>query len=78
MATHDKAGNGSFELDRVEAKILRVEPGDIIALRVPFELTPDQAKELSEQGRASFPGHTVAVLSGDIDVVIVREAEPLP
>jgi hypothetical protein len=66
------------EFSLVEAKILRLEPGDIIALRYPRELSVEQAQQLKELGEAAFRGHTVAVLSGDIDVVIVREPEPLP
>jgi hypothetical protein len=65
------------ETPLVEAKILRLEPGDIIALRVADELSPDQAKLLQEAGKAAFPGHDVAVLSGGIDLVVVREPEPM-
>ena len=64
-------------LRTVEAKILRLEPGDIIALRFDRELTAEQARLLQEQGRLAFPGHHVAVLTGGVDLVVVREAEPL-
>jgi hypothetical protein len=65
------------DLPIVEAKILRVEPGDIIALRLSEEISVEQAQRSREYGEAAFPGHTVAVLSGGIDLVVVREAEPM-
>lgn len=61
----------------VEAKILRLEPGDMIALRTVDELSSEQARLLKEQAEIAFPGHVVAVLAGGIDIVVVREPEPM-
>lgn len=64
-------------LDLVQAKILRLEPGDIIALRYEDDLPAEQARRLKEYGEAAFPGHSVVVLTGGVDLVVVREAEPI-
>jgi hypothetical protein len=77
MDEHGHVEDLTDRLDLVEAKILFLEPGDIIALRYPGLLTPKQAESLKADGEAAFPGHVVAVLSQGIDVVIVREPEPM-
>jgi hypothetical protein len=62
-----------LDFEVVKAKVLQLEPGDAIALVCADVVSVEQAKLLREQGEAAFPGHTVVVLSGGVDVAIVRE-----
>lgn len=58
----------------VEAvKILRLEPGDTIVLRVPFPMRGESLRNLSAIWAKQFVGHKTVVLDSGMDVEIVRE-----
>jgi flagellar motor switch protein FliM len=56
-----------------EAQILRLQPGDVIALTVEQSLSMEQIDQLKKQAEKAFGTSKVAVLSGGINVSIVRD-----
>lgn len=63
-------------LDNVtEAKVVKVEPGDVIFLRVEGQrISPDIAKAIKEQAKAIWPDNEIVVGAG-VDVAIVRPSD---
>jgi hypothetical protein len=59
----------------LDAQILRLEPGDRIAIKSQRHLTVEQAEMLKRQLEAVWPGFPVVVLPPELDLVIVREGE---
>lgn len=59
-----------------EVRVLRVQPGDILVVRVPALFTQQEAALVRAQFELRFPDNDVAVLAG-ADVVLMR-TEPEP
>lgn len=52
------------------AKIVRVQPGDVIAIKLDHLVSDLEADEIIAQAEGAFPGHRVVIVErGDIDVV---------
>lgn len=68
----------SGQLDTFEhVQVLRLEPGDTLVLKVPRELTAEQADDVRQQLEARFPGYPALVMSGDMDLSVVeQQADP--
>jgi hypothetical protein len=49
---------------------IRLEPGDVLALKVNFELSLDELAVIKEQFDSAFPDHRTVVLT-DCDLTIV-------
>jgi hypothetical protein len=54
-----------------EAKVVRVEPGDVIWLKTELHLTAAQAVAIKESAKRIWPDNEIAI-GQDIDLVIVR------
>lgn len=54
------------------AKVLRLQPGDVVVLRVGHELSDQEHHKLMEQARLLFPDHKVMVLSPGADLEVFR------
>jgi hypothetical protein len=61
-----------------EARILRLEPGDVIVLRTPLRLSFEQIAELEEQVTDRFPSHKAIVLAGGMELTIARPEGTTP
>jgi hypothetical protein len=55
------------------AKILRLQPGDIVVLRVRQELSEHDHVAFMEHAKLLFPDHQVAVLTGDDELQVFRK-----
>jgi flagellar motor switch protein FliM len=67
------------EIELSEASILRLQPGDVVALKVAVEISTEQAYRIQEQWKAAMGrlGHDdvgVVVLAPGIDLTVVRPA----
>lgn len=56
-----------------EAKVVRVEPGDVIFLRTDMRLGVGQAQAIKEQAREIWPDNQI-VVAQELDIEIVRPA----
>lgn len=52
--------------------VVNVQPGDILVLRHPEELSAEQAVFLREHVEEIFPGHQCVVLSGGLELAVAR------
>lgn len=55
-----------------EARILRLEPGDIIALRVSYQMSDREYDELSRRCKNVFPDHRIVVFERMDSIDILR------
>ena len=62
----------SIELVKAEAKVITVQPGDIIAVKYPGMLSLDAITRLKEQIKGKFPDCEVAILCEGMDLEIYR------
>jgi hypothetical protein len=61
-----------------KVEILRLEPGDVLAVKAPDRLTASEAAKIKEQFTEQFPDHKVLLYSG-MDLAVVRPCpEPQP
>jgi hypothetical protein len=54
-------------------EVVRVQPGDHLVVRCPQKLRPEQAEAIAEQLKRRFPDQQVSVLSGDMQLSVVRQ-----
>lgn len=55
------------------ARVLRLQPGDIVVLRVRNELSEQQHADFMEHAKVLFPDHKVVVLTGDDELQVFRK-----
>jgi hypothetical protein len=55
------------------AKVLRLQPGDIVVLRVHEELSPRDHAAFMENAKLLFPDHQLMVLTGDDELQVFRK-----
>jgi|SwirhisoilCB3_FD_contig_31_16943828_length_463_multi_3_in_0_out_0_2 DNA-binding NarL/FixJ family response regulator len=55
------------------AKVLRLQPGDIVVLRVRRELSDEELPDFTENVKRLFPDHKVVVLTGDDELQVFRK-----
>lgn len=55
-----------------EVRLLRVQPGDVIALFIEKHITDAEFEELSARMRVSFPDNKIALFEGGVKVSILR------
>lgn len=58
-----------------EVRVVRLEPGDVIVLRVPNRLTDEEYGEIRDQAATFFGDHKVAVLEGGMALDVLREGD---
>lgn len=63
-----------MDLSDFDAKVLRLQPGDVVALIATRPMTYDQALGIRERWEAQFPDHPVVVLDG-FDIAVVRRED---
>jgi hypothetical protein len=56
------------------AKIVRVQPGDVIWLRSDHSLHPDQANQIKQYASTVWPDNKI-VVADRIDVALIRSRE---
>lgn len=54
-------------------KILRLQPGDIVVLRVASDLSEREHQDTMDRAKVLFPDHEVLVLAHDADVQVLRK-----
>lgn len=54
-------------------EVMRLDPGDIVVLRLPYEPKFAEYEQLSAHLRALFPSHKSVILTGGIELRIMRE-----
>jgi hypothetical protein len=59
-----------------EVRVLRLQPGDEIVLRLSRSLSKGAMAGLIEQAEQRWPGHRVTVLHEDVVLEVVRAEEP--
>ena len=69
-----------IEVLRVEIAKLELKPSDWLVLKVKDDLTQHETACLSEQAKAILNHDRVMVLSGDVDLTVVKDipANPIP
>jgi hypothetical protein len=74
MGDFDRMQRGdAFKLPPLKAaKVVRLQPGDVLVLVCEDQITKEQAALLTEYGEQAFPGHKVVVLSGGLDIKLIR------
>ena len=55
-------------IELAEAKVLRLQPGDIVVFETDTHLSCEQAQRLIDQAKAKIPGHEVLLLSGGVSM----------
>jgi len=60
------------EVELPEARILRLQEGDVLLFQAPKHLSDYEAETLVEQVQHVFPGHRAMVVDGDIKVTVAR------
>jgi hypothetical protein len=64
------------DFDRIAfVSALDVPPDAILVARIHDELTAEQAEQLSDQIKANLPGRQVIVLSGGLNLDVLRDAK---
>lgn len=66
----------SQPIELSQASIVRLEPGDFVALKVARHITPEEAYELQKQWQQAMqrigkPDIGVVILSPDVDLTVV-------
>lgn len=64
-----------FEISDVAR--LKLEPGDVVLVRVPGLITSDVAKAIKENVEKAIPGHKCIVCTGGIEVAALSQ-DPKP
>lgn len=70
LNSSENDAHGSVELP--EARILRLQEGDVLLFQAPKRLTDEDAAVLVERIEATFPGHRALVLEGGIELTVAR------
>lgn len=67
---------GPPELDLQEVRVLRLQPGDTVALMVPAEkrVSQEEVARMTKLLAGRFPGHKTIVVAG-ADLIVVRGEE---
>ena len=55
------------------AKVLRLQPGDVVVLRVRKELSDRDHTAFMEHAKVLFPDHKIVVLTGDDELQVFRK-----
>jgi hypothetical protein len=55
-----------------EARVLRLQPGDVLVMSVNHQLSDRETAELRQQANVLFPDHEVLVLGPDVNVTVAR------
>lgn len=62
------------DLEFEEVRILRLQPGDEIIVRVARQRAePENLEQVRRLAEERWPNNRVTVLSGDVDIEIVRQ-----
>lgn len=56
-------------------KVIPLRPGDVIVGKVPAHMTAEQSAHLRELFAGVFEGHRCVILSGGIDIEVVRRED---
>lgn len=54
--------------------VLRIEPGDVLAVRMLRRVSVEGAENIRALVRETFPGHEVLILPPEVELVVVRDA----
>jgi hypothetical protein len=65
--------NGFQAVPFESANVLRLQPGDIVVLRVHRELSDRDHAAFMEHAKVLFPDHKVVVLTGDDELQVFRK-----
>ena len=57
-------------------RILRLQPGDVLVVRLDADITRQQAHDIRQELKPKFPDNEVLVLGRGVDVEIFRAEEP--
>lgn len=60
-----------------EARVVRLEPGDVIALSTSERLTMEEADIMRERLGDLFAGHRIAILEGGFSLEVLRKGGDL-
>lgn len=60
------------EFELPEAKILRLQEGDVLLFQAPKRLGDDEASTMVERIEATFPGHRALVIENGIELTVAR------
>ena len=61
---------GDVELP--EARILRLQEGDVLLFQAPMRLTDEEAAVMVEQVKATFPGHRALFVENGVEITVAR------
>lgn len=65
--------NGSdMRIDLERVKVLHVEPGDVLTLTVPRDMSAEHARSLLDAMKRAFPEVLVAMLTEGAELEVVR------
>lgn len=60
------------DVELPEAKILRLQEGDVLLFQAPLRLSDDEATTMVERIEATFPGHRALVVENGIELTVAR------
>lgn len=60
------------EVELPEARILRLQEGDVLLFQSRLRLTDEEAAEMVERIQATFPGHRALVVENGVEVTVAR------
>lgn len=60
------------DIELPEAKILRLQEGDVLLFQAPLRLSDDEATTMVERIEATFPGHRALVVENGIELTVAR------
>lgn len=55
------------------AKVLRLQPGDVVVLRVGHDLSDSEHHDFVERMQALFPDHKIVVLGPGVELQVLRK-----
>lgn len=60
-------------VDFESVKLLRLQPGDVVVLRLSGEPSEQDIADITERLKSTFPGHQAVVLSDDAELQVFRK-----
>ena len=60
-------------VDFESVQLLRLQPGDIVVLRVPRDLSEQDFAGFSDRVKATFPDHQLVLLDDTADLQVFRK-----
>lgn len=64
------------EIELPEARILRLQEGDVLLFQARQRLTDEESANLVERIEATFPGHRALVVESGVELTVARIGAP--